>query len=138
MVPKEEPTVSSIEMHDDPTTPFEGGGKGRIIGAVKFEGKPARRKPIRMDADAYCKKTNKGKKVLNEAMVVNKDGTMRNVFIYVKSGPTGGAAVPQEPAVIDQTGCMYHPHVLGMMAGQPLLILNSDNTLHNVKNEQCQ
>ena len=34
--------------------------------------------------------------------------------------------------MIDQNGCMYIPHVIGMMAGQELKFLNSDAILHNV------
>ncbi len=130
--PQEDATKSTIDLHDGATASHDGGGNGRVVGVVKFEGKPARRKPLRMGADAFCKKAHK-KKVFDPSMVVNKDSTMRNVFIYVKSGLSGNTAVPQEPAVINQNGCMYHPHVMGVTAGQPLVILNSDNTLHNVK-----
>ena len=34
--------------------------------------------------------------------------------------------------VIDQKGCIYSPHVVGIMAGQQLDILNNDGTLHNI------
>jgi hypothetical protein len=34
--------------------------------------------------------------------------------------------------MLDQKGCRYIPHVLGIMAGQPLRVLNSDMTMHNV------
>jgi hypothetical protein len=34
--------------------------------------------------------------------------------------------------VLDQKGCRYTPHVLGVQVGQPLEVLNSDPTLHNV------
>ena len=40
--------------------------------------------------------------------------------------------IPSEPAVLDQQGCIYEPHVFGMMAGQDLLVKNSDATLHNI------
>ena len=40
--------------------------------------------------------------------------------------------MPADDAVLDQSGCMYAPHVLGVMAGQGLVIRNSDPTLHNV------
>ena len=131
--PKEEPKVSTIKLHDEPTAAYGGAGKGRVVGVVKFEGKPPRRKPIRMGADQFCSKAHKGTKILTQSMVINDDSTMRHAFIYVKSGLSGSFAAPSTPAVIDQVGCMYRPHVTGVMAGQPLLILNSDNTLHNVK-----
>jgi hypothetical protein len=34
--------------------------------------------------------------------------------------------------VLDQDGCVYKPHVMGIMVGQPYRILNSDGILHNV------
>ena len=34
---------------------------------------------------------------------------------------------------LDQDGCRYHPHVLGIQAGQTLAIKNSDGILHNIK-----
>ena len=38
----------------------------------------------------------------------------------------------EKQAILDQKGCMYSPHVQGMIAGQELLIKNSDATLHNI------
>jgi hypothetical protein len=58
---------------------------------------------------------------------------MRNVFIYVKSGLKGGFSLPKTPAILTQLGCQYSPHVLGVMAGQGLRVVNDDNTLHNIK-----
>ena len=57
---------------------------------------------------------------------------MGNVFVYIKNAPKGEVKVPTEPVVIDQKGCNYHPHVIGVMVGQPVKILNPDGTLHNV------
>jgi plastocyanin len=37
------------------------------------------------------------------------------------------------PVVLDQDGCRYHPHVFGVMVGQPLSIKNSDGIAHNIK-----
>jgi polysaccharide lyase family 4-like protein len=33
---------------------------------------------------------------------------------------------------VDQEGCMYIPHVMGIMVGQPYRILNTDGILHNI------
>lgn len=65
--------------------------------------------------------------------VLVKSGKLANVFVYVREGlPQGHFAVPAEPAVLDQKGCRYVPHVLGVMATQPLKILNTDTADHNI------
>jgi plastocyanin len=70
-----------------------------------------------------------------ETVVVNPNGTLANVFVYVKSGLPANAKypAPSTPVEIDQDGCQYRPHVLGVMAGQTLAIKNSDGILHNIK-----
>jgi len=71
---------------------------------------------------------------MSEDVIVNDNGTLRNVFVYVKSGLPSGRTyeVPKEPVIIEQKGCEYIPHVFGMMAKQLLLIKNDDDTLHNI------
>jgi plastocyanin len=68
-----------------------------------------------------------------EAVMVGGDGSLQNVFVYVKDG-LGNLKfpVPATPLVLDQKGCQYRPHVFGVQAGQPIEILNSDPTLHNI------
>jgi len=126
-----EPKTSDIGLHDG-STAHEG---TRVVGVVNFEGKAGRRSPLRMNADPVCAKFHRQLKSrpLNEEMIVNKNGTLRNVFVYVKSGLNGAASMPDQPVVIDQLGCLYRPHVAGVMINQPVQILNSDPTLHNVK-----
>ena len=60
---------------------------------------------------------------------------LANVFVYVKSGVPAGQTftAPTTAVVLDQDGCRYHPHVMGIMVGQPLEILNTDPVLHNIK-----
>ena len=57
---------------------------------------------------------------------------MANVMVRVKGPVQGSFPVPATPVVIDQKGCQYHPHVLGIRAGQTLQLRNSDGLLHNV------
>jgi plastocyanin len=55
------------------------------------------------------------------------------VFVYVKDGLGSRTFdVPKDPVVLDQSGCKYHPHVLGVMAGQTVQIKNDDPTTHNI------
>lgn len=65
--------------------------------------------------------------------MVDKDGGLANVLVFVKSGLTEkNFPTPSEPAVLDQTGCEYSPYVMGVMVNQKIKIKNSDPTLHNV------
>jgi plastocyanin len=88
---------------------------------------------IRMNADPVCARQVTTPQKM-ETYVVGPDGkTLGNVFVYVKDG-LGNYVFdpPKEPATIDQKDCRYHPHVFGMQVGQPLEIINSDPTLHNI------
>ncbi len=104
---------------------------GAIAGTVSFEGDSPTRRPMQMAADPVCEKANPDGR-LGEVMVIN-NGKIANVFVYIKDG-LGDVkpAVPTDPVVIDQSGCMYTPHVVGARVGQVVQIMNSDPTLHNV------
>ena len=116
----------------DPNAWRPTGNEGNVTGKVSFQGQPPKYKPLLMEADAVCAKKHSGP-VFPEAVSVNADGTLRNVFVYVKSGLEGKTfAVPDEPVTLDQEGCLYKPHVLGIQARQKLKITTSDSTSHNV------
>jgi len=107
---------------------------GSITGTVKYDGPvPASMlRPLRMDADPVCAKKHKDP-VLPEGLVLGEGKTLGNAFVYIKSGlPDKEYPAPAEPVVLDQNGCQYHPHVMGVMVGQTFKILNSDGLLHNV------
>lgn len=106
-------------------------GTASIAGVVKFNGQPPRRRAIDIGADAYCKQNAQG--LLEESAVVNADGTLANVFVWIKSGVKGKFEAPKDVVHLDQENCQYKPHVTGVQVGQTLVIKNSDATLHNVK-----
>ena len=103
---------------------------GTLKGHVKYDGKAPKPKRLRMDADPVCGSSHSGP-VRSENFKMAKDGSMKEALVYLKNVNYSGG-VPSEPAVLDQQGCIYVPHVFGMMAGQELLIKNSDATLHNI------
>ena len=113
-------------------SPVDQATAGAISGVIKFSGKKPSGKTIKMGADAYCKGQHT-QAVASEEVVVNPDGTLKNVYVFVKSG-LGDLQFPTspEPAVLDQKGCIYIPHVLSVQAGQEIIIRNSDGVLHNV------
>lgn len=88
-----------------------------------------------MSEEAACRDKYKTAAPTAETVVVNPNGTLANVFVYVKAGLPASAKyqAPATPIVIDQEGCRYRPHVLGIMVGQNLEIRNSDPVLHNIK-----
>jgi plastocyanin len=89
-------------------------------------------RPIKFEADEECNKLHADAKVLEET-VIAKDGKLANVIAYVSKGQDKWTyTAPKEAAVIDQKGCMYHPHVFTMMTGQPLTIRTSDALTHNI------
>ena len=101
-----------------------------ITGKVTYEGKAPAPKKINMGAVPACAAQHP-QGAVEETMVVGKNKELANVIVSLKNPPAGGK-VPAEPAVIDQKGCQYHPHVLPMMVGQKVLVKNSDPFLHNI------
>ncbi len=103
-----------------------------ISGKVLFEGTAPTAENIKVGADPKCQLVHPNG-LTNDDVVVNSNGTLKNVFIYVKEGLTGKTfEAPKEAVVFDQKGCQYSPKVFGIQVGQPLEIVNSDDTLHNV------
>ena len=104
-----------------------------VTGTITYDGKIPNLKPLAMDADPACASKHSAP-VANEALKLGSGNTMGNIIVSVKSGLPAGKTypAPTEAFVMDQSGCQYKPHVLGVMVGQPLKVLNSDGLLHNV------
>ena len=102
-----------------------------ITGTIKLEGDAPKPEAIKMNADPVCMREGKGQ--TTEFVVAGDGGALQNVFVYVKDGLGNRTfSAPQQAVVLDQKGCHYRPHVFGVMVGQPLEIVNSDPTLHNI------
>ncbi len=102
-----------------------------LSGTISFTGTPPARKPIQMESMPECAAMHPAP-VLEEDVIV-QDGKLQNVFVYIKAGLEGKRfKVPEDAVLINQKGCMYEPHVFGMMATQSLLVRNSDHTAHNI------
>lgn len=104
---------------------------GSVTGTVTYNGKVPTLKPLAMDADPGCAGKHSGP-VPSEVLVLGAGNTMANVMVRIKGAVAGTFPAPAQAAVIDQKGCIYHPHVLGIMVGQTLKLRNSDGILHNV------
>ena len=107
-------------------------GKSTIMGSVKFSGSAPAPERVKMDADPQCALAHKDA-VYKPDVVVNANGTLKHVLVYVEQGLEGRTfTAPATPVQLNQEGCLYSPHVLGLQVNQPLEIVNSDGTLHNV------
>lgn len=103
-----------------------------ITGKVVIDGERPKQYTIPVQGDKYCVECHPEPPV-DETALVNEDKTIPNCFVYVKKGVDGWKhTTPAEPVHLDQKGCMYVPHVFGVMAGQKVEISSSDNTTHNV------
>ena len=109
-----------------PASPAEGSS---VSGVVKFEGTAPPPTVINMAQDPLCAST----RATTEDIVADGKGGLENVVVYVSDGLTAtNFPMPTEPAVMEQKGCLYHPHVLAMRAGQTLKVINADQTTHNI------
>ena len=105
---------------------------GDVAGKVLFKGTAPKQARIFMTGDPRCATLHKDP-VYAEDVIVNPNGTLRNVIISVKSDLVSKTLpAPATHATLDQRGCRYEPHVLAMMTGQSLEVINDDPTLHNV------
>src|SRR5271157_795345 len=108
-------------------TPIDPATAASVSGTVSFTGTAPKSAKIDMSQDPACKGMNMAETVVADG------GKLSNVFVYVKDGlGTRTFDVPKDPVTIEQSGCKYHPHVLGVMAGQTIKIVNSDPTTHNI------
>jgi plastocyanin len=105
-----------------------------VNGTVTFDGKAPALKPLSVEAEPVCHKKHGGKPAPNEALVLGPGNTMANILVFVSKGLPAGKTfpVPKTPVTLDQDGCVYKPHVMGIMVGQTYRILNNDGILHNI------
>src|SRR6266508_1056763 len=105
-----------------------------ITGTGTFDGKVPNLRPLAMDAEPVCAKKKHSAPVPNEMLVLGSGNTMGNIMVWVSKGLPAGKTwpAPKTPVTLDQNGCVYAPHVMGIMVGQAYRILNSDGILHNI------
>ena len=113
------------------------GPTGSVSGVISYNGTAPAPKKIDTSADPVCGQKNPNL-VTDDTMVT--DGKLANTFIYVKEGTVEGGkkitdyawSTPTSAAQLDQNGCHYAPHVMGVQVNQKISITNSDATQHNI------
>jgi len=108
------------------------GTTASLKGVVKFEGVVPKPKAISMSADPSCAKQHASPMYAQEVVTDGK-GDLQDVVVFVSEGLGDRTfETPTQPAVVEQKGCMYLPHVLAVRANQPLHLVNDDPTSHNI------
>jgi len=126
------PATSASGPAADSSRVAVSGPTGSIAGTVSLSGKPPAKIEIDTSMDPAC---GLGHGPLSTEQYAVTNGKLGNVFVYVKSGPEAAMhAAPTSSAsvVLNQSGCRYIPHVLGVIAGGSVEFRNSDPTMHNV------
>jgi hypothetical protein len=116
-------------------------GWGTITGQVVYGDKNIpENAEAKVDKDqAHC--LSKGPILKNELIVNKKNGGVRWALVWLTEAdnPRSTKALPTHPALkkmakevaIDQPCCVFEPRVMGMQAGQDLVIKNSASIAHN-------
>jgi hypothetical protein len=109
-----------------------------IKGKFVFDGQPPKRVEltcgpagqINKDVATCCQI-----KHYDDSLVVSKDGNIANIVVWVRTRnvkvPSEIAAAHKDPVLLDNKGCKFEPHVVGLVKGQKLVVGNSDNVGHN-------
>lgn len=106
---------------------------GQVKGKALFTGEAPKRRKVDMGSDPACHALHKDEPLRDESMLIGEKGELGNVFVWISKGLEGQKfEPPKEPAELDQKGCTYVPHVLGLQVGQKLHIKNADPVTHNV------
>ena len=113
------------------------GPTGTISGVISYNGAPVTPRKIDTSADPVCGQANPN--LTTEETLVT-DGKLANVFVYVKEGTVEAGQkigdyaweTPTTAVNLDQKGCQYNPHVMGVMVNQKISVTNSDKTQHNI------
>lgn len=106
-----------------------------LSGKVAYKGPEVKAKKISFGAEIQCAQGHK-ETPTNEDVVVNENGTLRWSLVYVKDEEGNlkdVVATPSDPVLMDQVGCIFKPHVVAAVVGQPVEFKNSDDVLHNVR-----
>lgn len=120
------------------TPPVVAEDTGTITGQVRFTGTPPAPVKLEFGAEKQCALLHGDHQPVKEDLVVNAQGGVKYVLVYVTGVAPDGAVAPSQPVVFEQKGCVFLPHVAAVMAGQPVEVRNDDPVLHNVRAQSKQ
>jgi hypothetical protein len=113
-------------------------GYGSLAGTITYEGDAQPLPPLFAKGDPNVKDAAvcAAEPIPNESLIVNPSNKgLANVIVFLDKRPANIkpelAKPPVDPVFFDQKGCVFHPHVLLVQSGQPLLVISDDSIPHN-------
>jgi plastocyanin len=104
-----------------------------LSGTLKIKGELPKRRKIGTNADPKCAATHGGDGIYTDEIVADAAGNIQWGFVYVKEGlGEEKFTAPKTPVIVEQKGCRFEPHTLGVMVGQELMFRNQDPLMHIV------
>lgn len=105
---------------------------GSVTGTIRFDGVPPQLKTINMIDVSNCAKMH-ATPVLTEGVVPGDNGSLQNVVVFLQGDFSAYSFPPtNSPVNVNQEGCVYSPHVVAVMTGDPLEVANADSVTHNI------
>ncbi len=112
-------------------TPLDMSRVGSISGSIHFEGPVPEQSVLQLGGWSECAAQHEGTVYAGDVLVTN--GKLQNALVYIKHGLGDRVfAVPEQPVLNDQKGCVFLPRVMAVQVDQQIRYLNSDRTAHNV------
>jgi plastocyanin len=125
---KKEGPAPGVEAAKQALPPPPTTGLGGIRGQVTFQGAAPEMAVLSRGSEPFCART----RALDESVIVNPNGTLRNAVVRIVKGVGYAYPVPSAPVVVKQVDCTYIPRVQAGMVGQEIAVYNHDPILHNV------
>jgi plastocyanin len=130
---KEEAPAPAQQAAAPAAAPIDPATVATITGTVKLDGTAPKAVRLKTDSDPFCSKAHANSPLMSEEVVTDAKGDLANVVVYIKSGLENRSfPTPAQTVELDQAGCHYTPHIVALMVNQPLAIVNSDQTTHNI------
>jgi plastocyanin len=125
---------SSVPKRPVRTTKIEApADSGVIAGWVLYQGSPPKPKAINFGPEKVCASLHPNSPPVYETLVINPNSTVKWTLVSLRGKVPGKYPPPSQPAVVDQVGCIFVPHVVTALAGQEIEFRNSDPFSHNIR-----
>jgi hypothetical protein len=117
-----------------PITPVDHGFTGATIRGKVFLSGPAPPERVikRPLNEAFCGPPG-NEPFTTRHYVAGPNGELADAFVHIKTGLAGRFPPPENPVLVEQTRCEFHPYIFGSQAGQKILIRNTDPILHSLR-----